>query len=1096
MAKPPGRRRFTKTPRNRRREVTDGNTSEDSKHPSSDSSESSGGGVSLRPSMCSNGHKNAEDTRGPDTDDDAVGPSQHSSPLGSTSHRNSSQKYSLLWSGSGTLPSPRLGGQPDDSMAKKTSSTSDWALEVSSMISTSRPASPDNTTLIQPIKPSSISVPGSPQARASSPTPNWIMLGGGTTPVAIHGPDQQEHTHHTNTAEATSNQTARPRGPYVAYVEDATDSEEEVFHTDSLDSLAVETGNIGDYRHPTASREQPEQSRFFDDEEQSTSSPVARSPSSHSYSDYSDDWTPDELHEESNTEETQRRPVRRSLRKSVPTPYQSSSSEDMNHTRSRPKHGRAFRRRILRPRRTNTPDLQNYPNPPRSFAPNAPASRYAPPPSSYQGYGPYPGLYVPPYAPSAPIQSYEPPFAPYNPYYSQYTDAHAPSGYPNYVHYQRENPAYFTPNPNYSQPPPPPSTIIPEPPTKPLPLDPGTSKLTPRQEPENAFHIASAIKTALSYNPPTSSDPSGHEISFQIPLKCPSAPDNPGKQKSVMFGAPYGGEMSGHWDLDSSAYRQSGKSYLTRIQSLEYYVDRSSQGRITILPSQLTDTTTSDGGRELRWLHLQHDTLCISHLRELIRNCRYIDEDLRSLTDGFLEVECTRFEKKYSVGSRHGYYIEPGTVLRCDVRCDQEPDRGTKSVFFCSVPYLQLGKHGGSNDNGEEADMRLHPARTLMESLYDYDLPDDRDNRQAILRCLSPEQESILYIPQTWYILCGSEILISYSQLSLDEIRGDSIKAQDESSGSLIAFVTDLDNNQFSVALKPTDSYFSVRASIEALRSNASGNTIHDYDLVLDNDEHLIAKNWLDIVDRDPLPSLKITLKSRSKTDKRSLALIVRDKNFWPAKKFIADSSASDDDNKSQSSSPQRALATRALNLEKRDRPHSKSLSSQRRAPAHAYALTSYKGSTNVLEADANDLTGSDIAQHHEHFDESYTPTLVDSLQLRQENDRRRIQEFDSRGIIINDILSVSNEPEVFQVTEKAPETGSKPTVWDYLVNKWDVESSSPDDQGDVERDRGSQDVSTSTAGPNSSTIVNDNTQTVKKDSTIEPPVSSSYTIH
>lgn len=80
------------------------------------------------------------------------------------------------------------------------------------------------------------------------------------------------------------------------------------------------------------------------------------------------------------------------------------------------------------------------------------------------------------------------------------------------------------------------------------------------------------------------------------------------------------------------------------------------------------------------------------------------------------------------------------------------------------------------------------------------------------------------------------------------------------------------------------------------MRSNAGGNTIHDYDLVLDNNEHLIPKNWLDIVDRDRLPSLKITLKFRSKKDKNSLALIVREREFQFAKKHTADSSASDND--------------------------------------------------------------------------------------------------------------------------------------------------------------------------------------------------------
>jgi hypothetical protein len=611
------------TPRSRRRKAADGNESEDSCYPSSDSSKSSDGGVSLRPAS-DIGHDVSKAASKSDRDNNAVGPSQQFILLRSTSDHTDSQDHTLPWDSYGTSSIAQLGGRFDDLTESSTSSTGEGALEISSVISASRPASPDNTTSFQPIHLNKAPSSSASQALAAGAPPNLNKLGKATGSVAVHGPNQKEHTHSMNTTETSSSKARPPRHQYFAYVEDA-DSDEAATRTGSLDSLAVHIDEGRDRHHRTAPEEfLPESEQpgvFYNTGFSTSSSRAASSLSSDNYpsSTYpSDDRSSGVYRDGHDMGKTQSRSISPSLRTLPPSSHQSSLSEDMNHTGSppmlrraypkrilRPRRTdtpmprRAYPKRILRPRRTDTPMTQNFPNPPlssypgyTSFAPNDPTSNYGPPPPTHIPYNPQ----VPPYAPSVPVPNHDPPFAPSNPY-GQYPRLDIPPGYPNYVQYQQGNPYPITPNPNYPnyyQPPPPPSTIIPELPIKSYPLNPGASKLTSHQEPENVFQSVSAVKTTSSYKAPVSSDPSGHDISFQMSLK-----------KSGMLNIPWRGEMAGHWEMDNSPDGPGGNGYITRIRSLEYYADRSGQDKITILCPQLSvsDMSASGGMGVLRWLY-------------------------------------------------------------------------------------------------------------------------------------------------------------------------------------------------------------------------------------------------------------------------------------------------------------------------------------------------------------------------------------------------------------------------------------------------------------------------------------------------------------
>ncbi|RYC54211.1 hypothetical protein CHU98_g11998 [Xylaria longipes] len=785
------RRRITTTPPKPCGEAIDANVSDESYYPSSDSSTQSGGGVSLRLSAGETRQIINKRLYKSNSCDGAASISRRFQLMRSTSRHHYSQNRVSPGPKHDANPGAREGGSFGDSTEYGTTSVSGRVPRAPIAVSVSRPTMLDNNASPPPLDPrnnvppytSLASSACSNRATASSNTPSLDRLSGHVIPV--HGSSQDEHEHYSGMFKpaVTPPKPLPPRR--YAYVEDAD--------SDSSSLSAPESSHVRDHRDNIVSDQhlsEPGQSKVSHEKQSSVSSSRGSAslstdrnlPSTYS----SDDWWGASLGSEDSTEQTQQRPIIRTRsRTPISWSHRPSRSEDTKR--------KEFPRRILRPTPTDLPMPQGYQN---AFAPNytnyqqfahhTPAPRYAVPPPSYLQASPH----IPGHAPNVPgLSHHRSPFASYDPY-GQYPDLYGPSGYSNYGQYQSRQPYYIETTPNYSQLPPPHSPHGFESPIEPQNLTPRIERVALEHKLETTPNSAPVVDTASLYKPPVSSDPSGRDISFQIPLKSTSAFNDVGKGKSVEFDVAPNTEMSGHWGLDTGLSTQDGGSCLTIIRSLEHYADRSGEDRITIMCPQSPVPNRPDG------------------VPKLVLNCQYLDEDFKTLADRLLKVECAKFEKKYSSGSNQGYYIEPGTVLRCDVRYDQEPARGRKSVFFCSVPYLQLAKRGEHNGNlNEKSNKRIHPARTLMESLYDYDLLDDRDGRQAILQCSPPEQGSILYIPQIWYLLCGSDVLISCSQLPRTEICGDLIQIRAESSRSLIAVVTDLDNNQFSVALKTSDSF-------------------------------------------------------------------------------------------------------------------------------------------------------------------------------------------------------------------------------------------------------------------------------------------------
>lgn len=110
-----------------------------------------------------------------------------------------------------------------------------------------------------------------------------------------------------------------------------------------------------------------------------------------------------------------------------------------------------------------------------------------------------------------------------------------------------------------------------------------------------------------------------------------------------------------------------------------------------------------------------------------------------------------------------GFYIEPGTVLRCDGATSRKnSDRSSSAIFVC-FPYLALRtqkdhSHQSSSD---------YPMRSILQHLYPYESTLLREEPPSFCKEVSYMSKFLMYIPQSWTVLIGSSMLPVMSQRNI-----------------------------------------------------------------------------------------------------------------------------------------------------------------------------------------------------------------------------------------------------------------------------------------------------------------------------------------
>lgn len=110
-----------------------------------------------------------------------------------------------------------------------------------------------------------------------------------------------------------------------------------------------------------------------------------------------------------------------------------------------------------------------------------------------------------------------------------------------------------------------------------------------------------------------------------------------------------------------------------------------------------------------------------------------------------------------------GYFIDPGTVLRCD----GFSSRGTKdddlTATFVCFPYLSMGErridHGSQNSE--------YPTRSILQIFYPYESTSNQETAASFCKDVSIKTKNVLYVPQLWVVIIGSSTtLLRFSSVT------------------------------------------------------------------------------------------------------------------------------------------------------------------------------------------------------------------------------------------------------------------------------------------------------------------------------------------
>ncbi|KAI1485619.1 hypothetical protein F5X96DRAFT_674469 [Biscogniauxia mediterranea] len=205
------------------------------------------------------------------------------------------------------------------------------------------------------------------------------------------------------------------------------------------------------------------------------------------------------------------------------------------------------------------------------------------------------------------------------------------------------------------------------------------------------------------------------------------------------------------------------KTSLIPISSGEYLEEGHRGSAITLNCPDDFQAAASADDIKVWWLHVHRKSLTINLLEDLLISCPYIHDEAKGVALAFLSHILPTVEKRSSVGK----YIEPGYVMRHDGRHSRSRYKKDTSITFIAAPYLSLMSGATSEHKSKEE----HITRTLLQSLYDYDLQDIRTSRNLSWRQMFSSDKTI-YAPQLWCLLVDSNVVITLGDISVPHITG------------------------------------------------------------------------------------------------------------------------------------------------------------------------------------------------------------------------------------------------------------------------------------------------------------------------------------
>ncbi|KAH8725894.1 hypothetical protein GQ44DRAFT_652078 [Phaeosphaeriaceae sp. PMI808] len=272
-----------------------------------------------------------------------------------------------------------------------------------------------------------------------------------------------------------------------------------------------------------------------------------------------------------------------------------------------------------------------------------------------------------------------------------------------------------------------------------------------------------------------------------------------------------------------------------------------------------------DDSAKLTWYHVQAGRLDFSQFKEVCLSIPDLSPRLRTLTQEIL----AKVEKHKVKAFLSGSFIEPGTVLRADEKCQPDPQK----VIFSCIPYFDLQPPAANLTTGPVD--RLFPPRTLMQSFYPYEPVRERDLEQAFRKFGDNESKNLVYVPNMWMMNIGENMVVTSGYKTLAEEMVKSIDILHEDLSQLGS--TDITKNTLTdIRLKDWDgsiylyqlndcrSFFQMEQKVKVLRLFSSDSSESKGLVIIwhapEGEKIVTPNDWSSIISRTDLIFIELSL--------------------------------------------------------------------------------------------------------------------------------------------------------------------------------------------------------------------------------------------
>jgi hypothetical protein len=283
-------------------------------------------------------------------------------------------------------------------------------------------------------------------------------------------------------------------------------------------------------------------------------------------------------------------------------------------------------------------------------------------------------------------------------------------------------------------------------------------------------------------------------------------------------------------------------------KSISVTTDNKTVIQVSVLPGP--ETLQLRDGVKVTWYHLQANQLDFDRFRQACVNIPNLSDRLQTMTRDIL----AKVEKHKVKAYLDGLYVEPGTVMRADERCQPNP----QSVTFSCIPYFDLQQPIKGSTSSTD---RVYPPRTLMQCAYPYEPVRERDSEQAYKKFGTGRSTKLVYVPDLWMMNIGANIvvtsghrpLVAEMTKSIEVVEDDlkSLGATDLSKDILTRIrLTNWDGRVLLYPLVDCRTFFQLEQKMRELDNSERSRATSKRTFVLDNDRLVTPRSWPTIVRR------------------------------------------------------------------------------------------------------------------------------------------------------------------------------------------------------------------------------------------------------